>query len=197
MNLVQLLHKGNPCAPMRCKQYSFDVNQQAQSLSTWDQEYNQHSTGQFHGYLDDIKLPGLHLFEEYTNHAVHQECCVNSNTVWIGFSMDSYRPKLSGLRAEKHQLMIRPDKESFELTTPRDFHIFGIDIDRELLLNGLQYGGQGQWERAALVENSMPQYGCWSLVDLIRDALSPQSILGQKLLEDSARHVVHCGDGSS
>ena len=50
MNLVQLLHKGNPCAPMRCKQYSFDINQQAQSLSAWDQEYNQHSTGQFPKY---------------------------------------------------------------------------------------------------------------------------------------------------
>ncbi|MDT9693908.1 hypothetical protein Q5762_37420, partial [Streptomyces sp. P9(2023)] len=62
---------GNPCAPMRCKQYSFDVNQQAQSLSAWDQEYNQHSTGQLHGYLDDIKLPGLHLFEEYTYYATN------------------------------------------------------------------------------------------------------------------------------
>ncbi|WP_226977992.1 helix-turn-helix domain-containing protein [Vibrio navarrensis] len=191
MNLVQLLHEGNSCAPTRCKQYSFDVNQQAQSLSAWDQKYNQHSAGQFHGYLDEIKLPGLHLFEEYTSHAVHQECCVNPSAVWIGFSMDSQRPKVNGLQAQTHQLMIRPAKESFELATPQDFHIFGIVIERDLLLDGLQYGGQGrwenaQWETAVLVENSVPHHGCWSLVNLIRDALSPLSILGQKLLEEGA-----------
>lgn len=191
MNLVQLLHEGNSCAPTRCKQYSFDVNQQAQSLSAWEQKYNQHSAGQFNGYLDEIKLPGLHLFEEYTSHAVHQECCVNPNAVWIGFSMDSQRPKVNGLQAETHQLMIRPAQESFELATPQDFHIFGIVIDRDLLLNGMQFGSQGQWENAqwetaALVENSLPQHGCWSLVALIRDALSPRSIIGQKLIEESA-----------
>ncbi|EPG0607506.1 helix-turn-helix domain-containing protein [Vibrio fluvialis] len=191
MNLVQLLHEGNSCAPTRCKQYSFDVNQQAQSLSAWEQKYNQHGAGQFNGYLDEIKLPGLHLFEEYTSHAVHQECCVNPNAVWIGFSMDTHRPKVNGLQAETHQLMIRPAQESFELATPQDFHIFGIVIDRELLLNGMQFGSQGQWENAqwetaALVENSLPQHGCWPLVALIRDALSPRSILGQKLIEESA-----------
>ncbi len=183
MNLSQLLYEGNSCAPIRCKQYSFDVNQQAHSLTAWEQKYDQHSAGQFYGYLDEIQLPGLHLFEEYTSHAVQQECCLKPNAVWIGFSMGSSRPKVNGLHAAAHQLMIRPAQQQFELVTPADFHIFGIVIDHDLLLNQLPSSDSAQWERATLIGNDQPEYGCWSLIRLIRDVLNSQSMFGQKLLE--------------
>lgn len=186
MNLIQLPHEGNSCAPIRCKQYSFDVNQQAQSLNAWEQKYNQHGAGQFHGYLDEIKLPGLHLFEEFTSHTVHQECSVNPNAIWIGFSMDTQRPKVNGLQAAPHQLMIRPAQQHFELATPDDFHIFGVVIDRDLLLENIQCDDKQQWESTSLLKNLNPQHGCWSLVELIRQVLDTESVLGKRLLQFSS-----------
>lgn len=183
MNLVQSRDEDNSCAPVRCKQYSFDVNQQAQTLSAWEQRYNQHGSGQFNGYLDELRLPKLHLFEEYTSQTIHQECCVNPDALWIGFSLDTQRPKVNGRTAEKHQLMIRPAHEHFELTTPDDFNIFGIVIDRELLATGIGAEELERWESTCLIENSHAEHSCWALVDLIKQSLNCNSILGRKLLE--------------
>ncbi len=181
--MAQSHDEDNSCAPQRCKQYSFDVNQQAQTLSAWEQRYNQHSAGQFNGYLDELKLPGLHLFEEYTSQTIRQECCVNPDAMWIGFSMDALRPKVNGLTAESHQLMIRPAHEHFELATPDDFNIFGIVIDKKLLETGIGEEMLEKWENTCLIENSQPGHHCWELVELIRQSLSSQTVLGQKLLK--------------
>lgn len=185
MNLSQSTSEDNSCAPVRCKQYSFDVNQQAQTLSAWDQRYNQHSGGLFNGYLDELKLPGLHLFEEYTSQTIRQECCVNPEALWIGFSMDALRPKVNGLTADSHQLMIRPAHEHFELATPDDFNIFGIVIDKTLLVSGIGEEETEHWEATALIENPDAAHGCWELVELIRQSLSADSLLAQKLLQPS------------
>ncbi|WP_254869330.1 helix-turn-helix domain-containing protein [Vibrio diazotrophicus] len=182
MNLVQSHDEDNSCAPVRCKQYSFDVNQQAQTLSAWEQRYTQHGSGQFNGYLDELKLPKLHLFEEYTSQTIHQECCVNPDALWIGFSLDEQRPKVNGRTAEKHQLMIRPAHEHFELTTPDNFNIFGIVIDRKLLANSIGLEELEGWENTCLIENSQASHGCWALVDLIKQSLSHHTALGRKLL---------------
>jgi len=183
--LSQSRYEDNSSALNRCKQYSFDVNQQAETLNAWEQRYNQHSAGQFNGYLDEIKLPGLHLFEEYTSQTIRQECCVNPDAFWIGFSMDALRPKVNGLTADTHQLMIRPAHQHFELATPDDFNIFGIVIDKTLLESGIGAETAEQWANTALIENPESTHGCWELVELIRQSLSTNTALGQKLLQPS------------
>ncbi|WP_372880332.1 helix-turn-helix domain-containing protein [Psychromonas sp.] len=135
MAISQPLHNRSSIALQRCKSFTFDVNQQAESLVQWQQHYNQHSSGTFNGYLDELKLGGIHLFEEFTNQTLLQQCCVNENSVWLGFSLQSQRPKINNNEIGDGQLMIRPSGVEFELITPQNFHIFGLVLDREAILH--------------------------------------------------------------
>jgi len=137
MSFPQVHHQGNSIALDRCKSYAFDVNQQAESLVKWEQRYDQHSQGSFTGYLDELSLGGIHLFEEYTNQTLLQQCCVNEDSFWLGFSLQTQRPKINGTQIEQGQLMIRPSGVEFELITPEDFHIFGLVLNRDVLQNEL------------------------------------------------------------
>ncbi|WP_088135256.1 helix-turn-helix domain-containing protein [Vibrio gazogenes] len=133
MSFSQTHHERNSLALKRCKSYSFDVNQQAESLVKWDQHYNQHSQGHFSGYLDELNFGGMHVFEEYTNQTLLQHCCVNEYNIWLGFSLQKQRPKINGTQIEEGQLMIRPSGVEFELITPKEFHIYGLVLDKRVL----------------------------------------------------------------
>lgn len=145
MNFSQLHHERNSSAPLRCKSVAYDVNQQAGSLVRWEQHYNQHSQGVFNGYLDELQLGGLHLFEEFTNQKLLQQCCVNEGSVWLGFSLQSQRPRINGYEIGPDQLMLRPSNVEFELLTPEDFHIFGIVLDKEAITAQLQADERADW----------------------------------------------------
>ncbi|HEY5716272.1 MAG TPA: helix-turn-helix domain-containing protein [Psychromonas sp.] len=134
MNFSQLHHDSHSIALERCKSFTFDVNQQAESLVQWEQRYNQHSNGAFSGYLDELKLGGIHLFEEFTNQTLRQQCCVNESSLWLGFSLQPQRPKINNNEIGAGQLMIRPSGVEFELITPQEFQIFGLVLDREAIL---------------------------------------------------------------
>lgn len=133
----------------RCKSFTFDVNQQAESLIKWEQRYNQHSSGRFSGYLDELKLGGIHLFEEFTNQALLQQCCVKENSLWLGFSLQAQRPKINNNDIAAGQLMIRPSGVDFELITPQDFHIFGLVLDRESLQDEMVGVDAERWQSQA------------------------------------------------
>ncbi|WGY45925.1 helix-turn-helix domain-containing protein [Vibrio sp. ABG19] len=100
--------------------------------------------------------------------------------------MDAQRPKVNGLQAAPHQLMIRPAQQHFDLATPDNFHIFGVVIERDLLLENIQCDDKQQWESTSLLKNLNPQHGCWSLVELIRQVLDTESVLGKRLLHFSS-----------
>lgn len=133
MEFSQLHHDSDSIALERRKSFTFDVNQQADSLVQWEQHYNQHSSGTFSGYLDEVKLGGIHLFEEFTNQTLVQQCCVKKDSLWLGFSLGAQRPKINNNDLAAGQLMIRPSGVDFELITPQDFHIFGLVLNKESL----------------------------------------------------------------
>ncbi|MGX9416689.1 helix-turn-helix domain-containing protein [Vibrio sp. WJH972] len=133
MSFPQVHYEESSFAPKRCKSYAFDVNQQAESLVKWEQRYDQHGQGTFAGYLDELSMGGIHLFEEYTNQTLLQQCCVNEQSIWLGFSLQKQRPKINGTQINEGQLMIRPSGVEFELITPQDFHIFGLVLDSEVI----------------------------------------------------------------
>ncbi|MCE0495598.1 helix-turn-helix domain-containing protein [Vibrio salinus] len=147
MNFLQVHHEGNSNAPQRCKSFAYDVNQQAESLVRWEQRYDQHSRGAFYGYLDELKLGGLHLFEEFTSRRLFQKCCVNEDSVWLGFSLQDQRPKINGNEIEQGQLMVRPSGVEFELLTPPDFHIFGLVLEKNTIADELQGLDKELWLR--------------------------------------------------
>ena len=95
MSILEQHQASTATALERCKSFTFDVNQQAESLNKWDQRYNQHSNGVFSGYLDELKLGGIHFFEEFTNQTLQQQCCVKDNNLWLGFSLQPQRPKIN------------------------------------------------------------------------------------------------------
>lgn len=158
----------------RCKSFTFDVNQQAESLSQWEQRYNQHSKGTFSGYLDELKLNGLHFFEEFTNQTLQQQCCVNDNNLWLGFSLQPQRPKINNTTITDGQLMIRPSGIEFELTTPIDFHIYGLVMDKSSLSHQMVEQDNDLWENTSqAMQVSMPNhYVCYELAKLISLLLS-------------------------
>jgi len=119
-------------APERCKSFTFDVNQQADSLVRWEQRYNQHSQGMFHGYLDELKLGGIHFFEEFTNQTLQQQCNLKDNNLWLGFSLER-QAKINNTEVNVGQIMTRPSKTEFELITPGNFRIYGLVLDKEKL----------------------------------------------------------------
>jgi AraC family ethanolamine operon transcriptional activator len=153
----------------RCKSFTFDVNQQAESLNQWEQRYNQHSKGIFSGYLDEMKLNGLHFFEEFTNQRLQQQCCVNDNNLWLGFSLQSQRPKINNTTISDGQLMIRPSGIEFELTTPIDFHIYGLVMNKDCLNDQMVGQDNDLWEdtRQSMQISMSNNYVCYELAKLI------------------------------
>lgn len=179
MSVLPMHHEGNSKAPFRCKSFAFDVNQQAESLVRWDQRYNQHSQGAFSGYLDELKLGGVHLFEEFTSQKLSQQCCVSEESIWLGFSQQRQRPRINGSEIQPGQLMIRPSGVEFELLTPRDFHIYGLVLSKQSIADELQGLDKELWlkESDKLLITAPNSYVTFELAKTISLFLSEQSPL--------------------
>lgn len=192
MSILEQHQASTATALERCKSFTFDVNQQAESLNKWDQRYNQHSNGVFSGYLDELKLGGIHFFEEFTNQTLQQQCCVKDNNLWLGFSLQPQRPKINNTAIISGQLMIRPSDIEFELTTPPDFHIYGLVINKDSLHHHMIGQDNDLWENiTATTQTSKPNdYVSYELAKLISLLLSNNNsptgsykILGAKYTE--------------
>ncbi|MGB5445121.1 MAG: helix-turn-helix domain-containing protein [Psychromonas sp.] len=170
MTISLLPHDRSSIALERCKSFTFDVNQQAENLVQWEQRYNQHSSGPFSGYLDELKLGGMHFFEEFTNQTLQQQCCVNESSVWLGFSLQAQRPKINNNEIDAGQLMIRPSGVDFELITPQDFHIFGLVLDRQTIANEMTGLDADLWLNQAnkMLVSETNNYVSYELAKLIQ-----------------------------
>ncbi|WP_417697243.1 helix-turn-helix domain-containing protein [Psychromonas sp.] len=173
----------------RCKSFTFDVNQQAESLRQWEQRYNQHSNGIFSGYLDELKLQGIHFFEEFTNRTLQQQCCVKHDNLWLGFSLQTQRPKINNSDVLAGQIMTRPSGIEFELITPPDFHIYGLVINKHSLDTEMIGADYDLWQnKSTHLQVSKPtSYVSYELAKLISLLLgNSNSPMGSThLLKDS------------
>lgn len=159
MHLSKQHHASSSIALQRRKSFTFDVNQQAASLGQWQQQYDQHSAGIFSGYLDEIKFAGFHFFEEFTNQALQQQCCVKADNLWLGFSLQSQRLKINNQGVLAGQLMISPSEVEFELITPADFHIYGLVLNKEFMDNELFGTDTQDWaNQSAYSQVSAPNH---------------------------------------
>ncbi|MEG3755416.1 helix-turn-helix domain-containing protein [Psychromonas arctica] len=174
----------------RCKSFTFDVNQQAESLRQWEQRYNQHSNGTFSGYLDELTLGGVHFFEEFTNRTLQQQCCVKHDNLWLGFSLQTQRPKINNNIVAAGQIMTRPSGIEFELITPPDFHIYGLVINKHSLDSEMIGADYDLWQNTSShLQMSKPSsYVSYELAKLISLLLgnSNSPIGSTQLLKDAA-----------
>ena len=189
MSFSPMHHERDSRAPERCKSFAFDVNQQAESLVRWEQRYNQHSNGFFYGYLDELKLGGIHLFEEFTNQTLIQQCCVNDNNLWLGFSLRPQRPKINNNEISDGQLMIRPSGVDFELMTPQEFHIFGLVLNKNSIQSEMVGLDAELWlnQSSKILATEQNSYVSYELAKLIQLLLNEQSPLSAMMLNDNKR----------
>jgi AraC family ethanolamine operon transcriptional activator len=113
-----------------------DADDHAANLTGWKQTYDQLAPGRFQGTVREFWL-GSHMqvFEETTSHAVRQSCQVWKGALWFGIPAGDGPPGRIGPRAlKKGDVAVRPGGMEFELLTPSLFRIFGLVIERQLLL---------------------------------------------------------------
>lgn len=127
-------HANQPDALQRCILKTNDLDQQAENLTNWLQEYDQMSTGTFSGRVDKLSNKNLHVFKEYTNRALHQHCQIWSDAIWFGIPIEKNEAvRINGENLSANALATRVGDDCFELNTPEDFNIYGIVLDNSYL----------------------------------------------------------------
>jgi AraC family transcriptional regulator, ethanolamine operon transcriptional activator len=113
-----------------------DADDHAANLTGWKQAYDQLAPGRFRGTLREFWLGSqMQVFEETTSHAVRQSCKVWAGAFWFGIPAGNGPPGRIGPRAlEQNTIAVRPGGMEFELLTPSLFRIFGLVIEKQLLL---------------------------------------------------------------
>lgn len=113
---------------------SAGVDQLAQSISGWDQVYDQTSPGQFHGALTELMLGQVQLFIESSSHALVQTCKTWAGATWFGIPVQHRQMvRVDGTRVAPDMLALHTGQGDFQLTTPDDFGFLGIVIQTEWL----------------------------------------------------------------
>ncbi len=118
----------------RRSRIAHDADDHAHNLSQWDQCYDQFSPGHFQGQVTELWLPGLQVFLESANQALHQSCAAWEGAVWFGFPVPNQRPSRIDARiVPNHTVLFRPGNHEFELHTPEHAGIFGVVVSQNLL----------------------------------------------------------------
>lgn len=112
---------------------SDDVVTHAANLSGWQQQYDQLSSGAFHGELSEVWFDEVQVFRERTSHAVRQTCRIRPDTVWCGITMAPDGSRIEGHRVGNGGVMVSGSGDEFELLTPDHHDIFGIVASRGAL----------------------------------------------------------------
>lgn len=183
----------------KCSQESFDADAQANSLHRWQQQYDQLGEGAFYGATDLVEDSELQFFREQIRQATHQECQIWPGGLWIGFPARGQQCRINGLEVDA-ELMLRSGADSFALTTPDEFQIFGLVIQLEALeacaeQQQLPFSAQlwqsprrqGRIEQQRLLQSWIEHHLNWQGFEsrLDRDQLYSWLLM---LLSDSAAH---------
>lgn len=120
-------------APKKRTQEAFDADEHAQNLTRWQQQYDQLSPGSFYGRLDEIELPAMQVFKEYTGQGLRQDCRVWADSLWLGIPTRALGSRINGQALDEHEVMCRPGGHDFELVTPEAFNIYGLVIRLPIL----------------------------------------------------------------
>jgi len=113
---------------------SAGVEQLAQSISGWNQVYDQTSPGLFFGALTEVMLGPIQFFIESSSHALVQSCQIWSGATWFGIPVHYQSGvRVDGVQIAPDMLAIHSGQGEFQLTTPNDFAFLGIVIQTDWL----------------------------------------------------------------
>ena|SRR5438105_2536363 len=127
------------------------VDQLAQSITGWEQVYDQTSPGRFHGELIELLLGPAQVFAESSSHALVQICKTWPKAVWFGIPGQLTHPgRIEGIPIEHGMLAVRTGSSDFQLTTPDNFIFLGVVVEMHALQQHAAVRGGGELSQAAL-----------------------------------------------
>ncbi|HQU49646.1 MAG TPA: helix-turn-helix domain-containing protein [Casimicrobiaceae bacterium] len=113
---------------------SSDVDEQAANLRGWDQVYEQLSPGRFVGSLHEIRFPGVQLFRETTNQAVHEAGAPRGGSRAIGVPMRlAGASRFRGAAVDADALITLGSADELDFYAPRGFDIVALVVDEHSL----------------------------------------------------------------
>jgi AraC family ethanolamine operon transcriptional activator len=123
-----------PPAPQWRATQTMGVDQLAQSITGWQQVYDQTSPGRFCGALTELMLGPMQVFMESSSHALVQTCKLWSGAVWFGIPAASHQiGRVDGAKIESGMLALHAGPDDFQLTTPDNFGFLGIVVQSHWL----------------------------------------------------------------
>ncbi len=114
---------------------AYDADLHASNLTNWQQEYDQISRGAFYGRITELSFNGLQVFCEHTSQALQQKCVVWPNSVWLGIPLVGQEDsRINGLTIGSNTIMCRPGDCEFQLSTPKNYDLYGLVVDQPMLM---------------------------------------------------------------
>lgn len=111
-----------------------DIDEQAEALHGWNQRYLQLSTGRFRGAVQRLQLPGIGLFIEDLEQAVHQTGHVQPQVVALGVPvLLEGESRFCGQAGDASALHVFSGRDGFEFRSPQRHAMLGLEIDLPLL----------------------------------------------------------------
>lgn len=114
---------------------ALDADLHAENLTNWQQEYDQISRGAFYGRITELSFDGLQVFCEHTSQSLQQKCLVWPNSVWLGIpQIGQEDSRINGLTINPKTIMCRPGDYEFQLSTPKNYDLYGLVVDQSMLM---------------------------------------------------------------
>lgn len=135
VNMLNLAMNAPKKSNSVCVSEAYDADLHASNLTGWQQEYDQTSRGVFYGRIVELPFDGLQVFCEHTSQALQQKCVVWPNSVWLGIPLaEQEESRINGLTIKGNTIMCRPGSCDFQLSTPQDYDLYGLVVDRLKLI---------------------------------------------------------------
>lgn len=114
-----------------------DAEQHGASLSTWEQRYEQLSSGRFEGCLEDLHIGPVQLFLESANRSVLQDGRARPGSLAIALPRlpkDGSPGWWSGHPMRENQVLVASSETEFELVAGAGTTLVGVCIDQDELV---------------------------------------------------------------
>lgn len=133
--------KKQKTAPKKCVTATDDANEQAASLTDWNQKYDQVGSGRFYGRIDELRLGDMQVYNEHSSQTLHQQCMVREDAFWFGIPSKRDGCRINGQAVEGNDILCRPGSRAFDLVTPDRFDMLGIVIAKHDLTSAAEQQG--------------------------------------------------------
>ena len=110
-----------------------DVDEQADSLAGWRQEYQQLSVGSYIGAVSSISLPEVELIFESSNRELYQQGDAPKDSVVLAFALDSGGEGwVSGKKFNNNTMLVLAKGHELDFRTPPDLTVAALTVDAKV-----------------------------------------------------------------